>query len=205
MRPFKLSAREALEADLTLLRTEHAVTIELDELIDLVRDPEVDPLAPRRSPAQLAIDDLADTLGAARRLPHDLTVRVVLLERACPEPPVAEVEAAFHRRAAYQATVAWREGMAQRAMGLSQMPLGLTLATVSWVAAYVFGYLATELDGVIVGLLAVSAMLSITIAWVVSWMVVESTMLDWRPGARRAAAYDLLARARLEVTSPTVR
>jgi len=31
-------------------------------------------------------------------------------------------------------------------------------------------------------------------------MVVESTILDWRMGARRAAAYDLLSRARLEVT-----
>ena len=45
-----------------------------------------------------------------------------------------------------------------------------------------------------------SVMLAITIAWVVSWMVVESTMLDWRPGARKAAAYDLVSRASLEVT-----
>jgi hypothetical protein len=52
-----------------------------------------------------------------------------------------------------------------------------------------------------VGLLAVSAMLAITIAWVVSWMVVEATMLDWRFDARRAAAYDLLSRARLEFTT----
>ena len=34
-------------------------------------------------------------------------------------------------------------------------------------------------------------------------MVLEATMLDWRLGARQAAAYDLLSRARLEVvTSP---
>ena len=47
-----------------------------------------------------------------------------------------------------------------------------------------------------------TAMVAITIAWVVSWMVVESTVLDWRPGARgQAAVYDLLSRARLEVTT----
>lgn len=205
MRMFKLSARDALDADLQRLESERVVTIELDELIDLVRDPDVDPLTARRGPAQAAVDDLAVTLGAARRLPDDLTVRVVLPEGVVPEPSVAEVEAALRRRAACQATVAWREGMAQRAMGLSQLPFGLALSVASCVAAYVFGYLATEVDGVGVGLFAVSAMIAITIAWVVSWMVVEATMLDWRPGARRAAAYDLLARARVEVrTNPSV-
>lgn len=94
--------------------------------------------------------------------------------------------------------------MAQRSMGLSQLPLGLVLSVVSCVAAYVFGFLATEADGVAVGLLAVSAMVAITVAWVVSWMVVEATLLDWRPDARRAAAYDLLARARVETTTITV-
>jgi hypothetical protein len=51
-------------------------------------------------------------------------------------------------------------------------------------------------------------MIAITVAWVVSWMVIEATMLDWRLGARQAAAYDLLSRARLEVVTaqppPTV-
>lgn len=204
MRMFKLAARTALEADLNRLQSEHVVTIELDDLNDLVRDPDVDPLSARRGPAQAAIDDLAATLGAARRLPDDLTVRVALPEGSAPDRSLAEVQAAFHRRAAYRATVAWREGMAQRSMGLSQLPLGLVLSVVSCVAAYVFGFLATEADGVAVGLLAVSAMVAITVAWVVSWMVVEATLLDRRPDARRAAAYDLLARARVETTTITV-
>ena len=91
--------------------------------------------------------------------------------------------------------------MAERAMGLRQLPLGLVIAAVSWVAAYLFGYLATQVEGAGVGLLAVTAMVAITIAWVVSWWVVESTMLSWRLSARQAAAYDLLSRARLEVST----
>ena len=81
--------------------------------------------------------------------------------------------------------MAWRNGMAQRAMGLSQLPIGLTIVILSWFAAYGLGYLAVEADGSAVGLFAVTAMIAmIAIAWVVSWMVVEATMLDWRLGAR---------------------
>lgn len=198
---FSLTARTTLEADLARLRREHVVVLELSALGDLVRDPAHDPLVAHRGPDRAGIAELATTLTAARRLPDDLTVRVVLPEGAPAEPSPAEVEAALHRRAAFLASVAWRDGMAQRAMGLSQLPLGLAIAAMSWVAAYLFGYLATQVEGAGVGLLAVTAMVAITIAWVVSWIVVESTMLDWRLGARQAAACDLLSRARLEVTT----
>lgn len=205
MKMVDLAARSALDAQLKLLSDEHAVTIELDVLADLVRHPVVDPLSLRRSPAQAGVDDLAATLLAARRLPDDLTVRVVIPEDPAPEATVAQVEAALHRCAAHRATVAWRDGMAQRAMGLSQLPLGLALSATTWTAAYAFGYLATEVDGIAVGVLAVSAMVAITIAWVVSWMVVEATILDWRLDARRAAAYELLSRAHVEVMASSPR
>jgi len=84
-------------------------------------------------------------------------------------------------------------------MGLSQLPIGLTIAILSWFAAYGLGYLAVEADGSAVGLFAVTAMIAmiaITIAWVVSWMVVEATMLDWRLGARQAAGYECRPRPR---------
>jgi hypothetical protein len=197
---FTLAARTMLDADLERLAHERLVVLELAELGDLVHEPASDPLAAGRGPEQAGVDDLAATLAAARRLPGDLTVRVVLPEGTEVEPPVADVEAALHRQAGYRATVAWREGMAQRSMGLSQLPLGMTVAAVSWAAAYAAGYLASLVEGVWVGVLAVTAMVAITIAWVVSWMVIEATMLDWRPGARKAAAYDLLSRASLEVT-----
>jgi hypothetical protein len=124
----------------------------------------------------------------------------VLLPPDAPAAPTpAEAEAALHRRAAYLASVSWREGMAVRAMGRSQLPLGLAIALAAAVIAYGAAALASDADGWSFGLLAVVGGLAITIAWVVSWMVIESATLDWRPGARQAAAYDLLARARLEV------
>ena len=68
-----------------------------------------------------------------------------------------------------------------------------------WIAAYLFGYLQRRSTGS-PGLLAVTAVLVVTISWAVSWVIVEAAVLDWRPPARQAAAYDLLSRARLEVT-----
>jgi hypothetical protein len=197
---FTLVAREKLDSDLARIRTEHLVVLELSELADLVCEPDIDPLTGRRGPEQAGMEDVAATLTAARRLPDDLTVRVVLPVGAAITPAVPEAEAALHHRARYLASVAWREAMAVRATGLRQLPLGTVIAAVSWVLAYVAGCLATQVHGAGVGLLAVTAMIAITIAWVASWMIAESTLFDWRPAARQAAAFDLLARARLEVT-----
>ena len=198
---FRPAARGQLEAELVRLREHHLVVVELEELVDLVRAPQGDPMGARERPIRAGVQDIAATLLAARRLPSDLTVRVVLADAEGATPRTDDLEVALHRRASELADVAWRDGMAQRAIGLSGLPLGLAIAAVSWFGAYVFGYLATQVDGAGVGLLAVSAMIAITIAWVVSWMVVEATMLDWRLDARLASAYDLLSRARLEVTS----
>jgi hypothetical protein len=196
---FTLVAREKLDADLALIRSDHLVVVELSEFADLVREPDSTPLAGRRGPERAGIEDIAATLTAAQRLPEDLTVRVVLPDGAAVVPALTDVEASFHHRAHYLASVAWREGMAVRATGLRQLPLGMTVAAVSWFIAYAAGYLATQVHGAGVGLLAVTAMIAITIAWVASWMIAESTLFDWRPAARQAAAFDLLCRARLEV------
>ena len=198
---FTLVAREELDAELARIRSEHLVVLELSELADLVCEPDSGPLMGRRGPEQAGMEDVAATLTAARRLPDDLTVRVVLPAGAAIAPAVAEAEASLHHRARYLASVAWREGMAARAMGLRQLPFGMVVAATSWFVAYVAGYLATQVHGAGVGLLAVTAMIAITIAWVASWMIAESTLFDWRPAARQAAAFDLLSRARLEVTN----
>jgi hypothetical protein len=197
---FTLAARQHLDADVERIRSEHLVILELSELADLVREPESDPFADRPGPEQSGAEELGATLMAVRRLPDELTVRVVLPHTAAVSPPVIDVEAALHRRAESLSSVAWREAMAVRSTGLAQLPAGMAIAAASWIAAYALGYLATRVDGGGAGLLAVTAMLSITIAWVVSWVIVEAAVLDWRPPARQAAAFDLLSRARLEVT-----
>jgi hypothetical protein len=71
---------------------------------------------------------------------------------------------------------------------------------VSALVAYGAGYLASVVDDLAgKAVLVVSAGLAITVAWVVSWMVIEATTLDWRQPARRAFACDLLARSTLVV------
>ncbi len=46
----------------------------------------------------------------------------------------------------------------------------------------------------------VVAAIMITIAWVVSWMVIEYRYFDWREAGRKASAYELIARSTLEIT-----
>lgn len=198
MRPH-LPAHHELDADLLRLDRERLAVIALDRLPDLVRAPEVDPFTVSRSPRRSGVEELGATLTAAKRLPPSLTVRVVLPAGAPVEPAVPEVQAAFQREAAYQSTVAWRDGMAIRSMGLRQLPLGMTVAIIAWVISSVAALVARDSSGIEMVVMAVVAMVSLTIAWVVSWQVVEFTMVDWRLGARRADAYDLLARATLEV------
>jgi hypothetical protein len=194
--------RSTLDAALARLDRDHLVELALDELADLVREPDVDPYRDRRSPERAGVDDLAGTLAAAKQVPDELTVRVLLPPGSSGSVPVDEAERALHRRAAYLAGVSWREAMGVRNMGLRQLPAGLLVALLSAALAYGAGYLASasgSATGVALGF--VVAGIAITVAWVVSWMVVESAFIDWRPAARLALAYDLLSRARLEVVA----
>ncbi len=96
---FTLVAREELDADLARIRSEQLVVLELSELADLVCEPDGDPLTGRGGPERAGMEDIAATLTAARRLPDDLTVRVVLPEGAAIRPAVTEAEASLHHRA----------------------------------------------------------------------------------------------------------
>jgi hypothetical protein len=146
------------------------------------------------------LDDLVATLTAAQRLPDRLTVRVILPSTTTDGPDPSEVEAALHRLAAYRATLSWRTGRAVRLTGRAHLFSDTAIALGCWALAYVFAYLATSVGVSAMGVLfAVFAAISITIGWVFSWMVVEPIFFDWREHGRKAAAYDLLAGARLEV------
>jgi hypothetical protein len=196
---------DAMDETLARLAEDHVVVLALDDLADLVNEPAADPFRPHRSPSHAGIDDLAATLTAAARLPDDLTVRVALATPAAPNVSVADAEAAMHRAADEATWDAWREAMAVRNMGKRQLPLGLGITGVAVLCAYGSAYLASQASSPwLVALFAAIAGIAITVAWVVSWMVVESTILDWRPAGRTAAAYDLLARAKLEVVEDAV-
>jgi hypothetical protein len=199
-------AVDALEADLARLRADHVLELALDDLDALLCEPDADPFATRRGPNRSGLDDLGLTLSAAERLPDDLTIRILLPADTSPCVSVAHAQAALHRRASDAASAAWRDAMAVRSMGRRQLPIGVPMAVVSAFVAYAAGYFATVVDSTTAtGLLVVLAMVAITVAWVVSWMVIESAFLDWRQPARRACAYDLIARSTLEVESEVER
>jgi hypothetical protein len=198
---WELEARRVLDAQLQRLRDEHLVVVTVGAARDLLSEPDSDTMAMAVGTPRAGIDELGSLLLAARRLPSELTVRVVLTSEAGGTPSLDAIESVFRGAASDRSAVAWRDAMAQRSMGLRQLPIGLVIAALSWMAAYAFGYLATQVEGAAIGVLAVSAMIAITIAWVVSWMVVEETMLDWRLDARSAACWELLSKARLEFTT----
>ena len=179
---------------------DHVVRIHLRRLEDLVSDPDVDPFQDSPAPEQAGVLDLAATLTARRHLPRELIVQAVLPTGASPMVSTAQAEAALHRRARYLASVSRRESMTVRSMGRRQLPLGILFYVFSAAVAYGFAYVAQQATGAaLLALFTVLAALAMTVAWVVSWMVVESSLFDWRPAARTAAAYELLERAELDV------
>ena len=118
--------------------------------------------------------------------------------------PVAEAQAALRSRAAHRASVVWRDAMAVLNMGSRQLPLGLVVAMLSLVIAYAAGFAAKDADsGLATGVLVAVAAVMLTIAWVVSWMVIEYRYFDWRQDGRKASAYQLIARCTLEITNTT--
>ena len=120
--------------------------IELGDLAHLLVEPDTEPFVPQRGPAQPGVDDLAATLAAAKTLPDELTVRVILPKGASPDVPVAEAQAALHSRAAHLASVAWRDAEAVRNTGRRQLPLGLVIAFFTIVGAYTAAAAATEAE-----------------------------------------------------------
>lgn len=191
-----------LDAELRRLDRDHVVELELSDLDHLLEEPTGDPFTVRPGPLRSGIADLAATLTAARSLPADLTVRILLPAGTTPRVPTEQAEAALHHRAAYLCWASWRDASAVRNMGRAQLPIGLPIAVAAALVAYGSAYLASDAEGAVaVALLVLTAMIAITIAWVVSWMVIEAAMLDWRPARRQATAYALLARARLEIVT----
>jgi hypothetical protein len=190
-----------LDETLARLDREQLLVIELDDLAHLLVEPDTKPFVPHRGPAQPGVDDLAATLTAAKSLPDELTVRVILPDGAAPDVPVAEAQAALRSRAAHRASVAWRDAVAVRNLGRRQLRPGLVFALLSWVIAYGAAAAAASVDSaLLIGLFAVVAAIMLTIAWVVSWMVIETSYFDWNQDGRKASAYELIARCTLEIT-----
>jgi hypothetical protein len=195
------SADHSLSAELRRLEREHLLVLRLESIEHLLSEPGGDPFVPGHGfEERSGLDDAALTLRAARRIPDDLTVRVVLASP--PSIPTDQAQAALQRVAADRRDVDWREAVAVRATGRRQLPMGITIALMALVVAYVATALAVDVDSTVVRALCITAAaLGFTVAWVVSWMVVELAIYDWRDPAWRSRVYDLLSRATLEVAT----
>jgi hypothetical protein len=195
--------RASTELDQTLARlaAEPVIELELDDLADLLVEPDVAPFQARRSPHRAGIEELVLTLAAAERLPDELTVRVILPADRSAGVPIEHAQSALRARAADLTNESWREAMAIRSMGRRQLPLGIGIGIGAALAAYVAAFFATVVDTPAArGALVVAAAIALTVAWVVGWVVVEAAILDWRLPARRAAACELLESATLEIS-----
>jgi hypothetical protein len=194
-------ANAQLDQTLAKVDSEQLIVLELDDLADLLVEPDTQPFRSRRSPYRSGVEDVVLTLSAAERLPDTLTVRVVLPSDRNGDPNLPNAQSAFRSRTADLTNEAWREAMAIRSMGHRQLPLGIGTGIGAAVAAYIAAYFATVVEsGAVRGALVVAAMIALTIAWVVGWVVVEAAILDWRLPARRAAACELLESATLDIT-----
>ena len=91
--------------------------------------------------------------------------------------------------------------MVVRNMGRRQLLGGLVFSLISLVGAYAAVAAANDAHSsfAIAAWVVVAAIL-ITVAWVVSWMVIEYRYFDWREPGRKASAYELIARSTLEIT-----
>jgi hypothetical protein len=200
--------RASTQLDETLARVadEHVIELELDELADLLVEPDIRPFQVRRSPYRSGVEELALTLAAAERLPEALTVRVGLPRDRSADVPIETVQAALRSRAADLTYESWREAMAIRSMGRRQLPLGIGIGIAAAVAAYVAAFFATVAETAAGrGAFVVVAAIALTVAWVVGWVVVEAAILDWRLPARRAAACELLESATIEIAYDNAR
>lgn len=193
------SVEEPLAAAHRLLEQHGVLELELERAVELVAEPGVEPLG-RAGPYESGAARLAGVLESARHLPESLTVRARLPAHSDDAPGDAAIEAGFRDYCRFRAEEAWREAQTVRRTGRRQLPRALAFACLPAAMAAIFDYLSTTVGGAGAQTVFLAlAGIGLISVWVVIWMPVEELLFDWRPAARSAAVYDLLARARLEV------
>jgi hypothetical protein len=196
--------RTTVSHELERLGRDHRVVLRLRRLVDLVEEPDANPWLPDVCPGS-GTEEAVHLLTAARHLPDDLVLQVELDHRDVDADELTRVTDGMHRLASTRAAECWREALAVRNAGLRQVPASVLGYIVAAGLAYGFAYIAQQTGLTALGLvLVVLAGLSMTVAWVASWMVMEGTLYDWRVAGRTARAYDLLSRSTVEVAGPAM-
>ena len=144
-------------------------------------------------------DRLAGTLVSARRLPDSVVVRVRAPRHAEDE---GLTKAAFRDYCRAQAESAWLRATTIRRAGMRQLLPSLLAAAAAGAIAVASGTFAQSTGThLVAALLYVVAGVCAITAWVIAWLPVEEVLFDWRPDARTASAYGLLAGSRLEIVT----
>src|SRR3954465_4602427 len=93
-------AAKELDEALARIERDKVVGLRLDDLRDLMVEPDPDPFEIRRSPYRAGVEDIVPTLRGPRRLRAELTVRFALRGDRAPPSPVGTAQAALRSRAA---------------------------------------------------------------------------------------------------------
>jgi len=146
---------------------------------------------------EAGVDSLAGILVSARRLPDNVTVRLVVSEPTVDDPGT---ERAFRDYCSGQAAAAWRRATTIRRAGLRQLAPCLLASAVVVAIAAACGTLAEGIGtNALAALLYAGGGVGVIAAWVIVWIPIEEIFFDWRPEARAATVYELLARSRVDV------
>jgi len=181
-----------------LLEEDGVVEVDLPSADQLVSEPSIEPLG-RCGPYQSGADYASSVLQSVRRLPDQVTVRVVMNDESFDERTNAEAETAFRAYCRFRAEDAWRQASAVRRTGIRQLRPALFAAVVAAAVAVAGGYLAESVDGKAAeALLYAVAGIGAIAAWIIVWVPIEELLFGWRPPAHVAAVFDLLSQARLE-------
>ena len=148
-------------------------------------------------------ETLAGILVSAPRLPERLTVKLVLPASAV---GIEHVEAAFGQFCRTQAECAWRRATTIRRAGRRQLLPSLAVAAGAAAVGVAAGTVGESTGGgLLAAVLYVVAGIGVISAWVIAWLPIEEFLFDWRPEARAARAYELLADSQLETSPRPVR
>jgi len=191
-------SEDGLAAAHRMLEQDGVVEVKLPTADQLVSEPPIEPLG-RRGPYQSGAAYVSDVLQSARRLPDQVTVRVVMNGESFDDVTNTEAETAFRDYCRFRAEDACRQVATVRRTGIRQLWPALVLAAVMATVAAACGYLGESVDGKAAeALLYVIAGIGVIAAWLTVWVPIEGLLFGWRPPAQVAAAFDLLSRARLE-------
>ena len=109
-------------------------------------EPSIEPLG-RRGPDQSGVAYVSSVLESARRLPDEVTVRVVVRDESFDESAEAKAVTAFRDYCRFRAEDAWLQAMTVRRTGARQMPRAFIVAALAAALGAACGSIGQSVTG----------------------------------------------------------